>query len=119
MTTRKPTDAGSVPSSADAAPVPSSDPQAIQADIAATRAELGDTVADLASKADVKARAQQGVEAAKDRTVQAANQVSETVRRRPGPLAAIGAGVIAGLAAVGIRKRRAAKANSRRWWQRG
>jgi len=119
MTNNEKTGTGtpSLPGSPGAQPVPPSDPQEIQADIAATRAELGDTVADLAAKADVKARAQQGVETAKDRTVEAASQVGETVRR-PGPLAAIGVAALAALAAIGIRKRRAARADSQRWWHK-
>jgi len=120
MTNNEQTGTGtpSLPGNPGAQPVPPSDPQEIQADIAATRAELGDTVADLAAKADVKARAQQSVEAAKDRTVEAANQVGETVRRRPGPLAALGLAALAVLSAIGIRKRRAAKADSQRWWHK-
>jgi len=119
MTNNKKTGTGtSLPGSPGAQPVPPSDPQDIQADIAATRAELGDTVADLAAKADVKARAQHSVEAAKDRTVEAANQLGDTVRRRRGPLAAIGVAALAAVSAIGIRKRRAAKADSQRWWHK-
>jgi len=120
MTNNEQTGTGtsSLAGSPGAQPVPPSAPHEIQADIAATRAELGDTVADLAAKADVKARAQQSVAAVKDRTVEAASQVGQTVRRRPGPLAALGLAALAALAAIGIRKRRAAKADSQRWWHK-
>jgi hypothetical protein len=118
MTTSKgaETDATSVRSRRDTVPDHTSDPQEIKADIAATRAELGNTVAELAAKADVKARAGKGVEAVKDRTMEAANQVRETVSRRRAPLVAIAIGALAALSALGIRKRGSVKANNRRRW---
>jgi ElaB/YqjD/DUF883 family membrane-anchored ribosome-binding protein len=107
------------------------DPDAIRADIGATRAELGDSVTALAEKADVKARAQEGVAAAKgrfqggaqaaaERAKGTARQVGDTVRRRPAPVAA-GIGTVA--AAVGalvvIRRRRSGRATARtRVWGR-
>jgi hypothetical protein len=110
------TGAASVPGTGDTVPDHTSDPQEIKADIAATRAELGDTVAELAAKADVEARAGKGVEAVKDRTMQTANHIRDTVRRRRAPLVAIATGALAALAALGIRKRQSATANKRRWW---
>jgi hypothetical protein len=108
--------AASVRSTGDTVPDHTSDPQEIKADIAATRAEPGDTVAELKAETDVKARAGKGVEAVKDRTVQTANQVRETVWRRRAPLVAIAIGALAALAALGIRKRQSARANNLRWW---
>jgi Protein of unknown function (DUF3618) len=110
------TGAASVPSTADTVPDHTSNPQEIKADVAATRAELADTLAELRAKADVKARAGKGVEAVKDRTMQTANQVRDTVWRRRAPLVAIAIGALAALAALGIRKRQSATANNRRWW---
>jgi ElaB/YqjD/DUF883 family membrane-anchored ribosome-binding protein len=124
-------------------PAGSGDPEAIRADIAQTRAELGDSVEALVDKADVKARAKRGVkkakaratqtvEAAKDRTKETAEvaieraketaeQVGQTVRRRPAPVAAALAGIAAAIGAVVfIKRRRAAKARTgvRRWMTR-
>ena len=130
-------DTGAIPGTAGghtAVSPPADDPDAIRADIAATRAELGDSVEALAAKADVKARAKQTVAAAKDRaadsaketaqaaverTKDAAEQVGETVRRRPAPLAGALAAVAAATGAVVfMRRRRAAKNKaSRRPWR--
>ena len=110
----------------------SGDPQLIRADIEQTRAELGDSVEALAAKADVKARARRGVEAAKvrasetaeaaaERVKDTAGQVGETVRRRPAPVAAALAAVGAVIGSVVfLRRRRAAKARAglRRWRSR-
>jgi Protein of unknown function (DUF3618) len=107
-------------------PRPGHDPQEIRADIEATRDELGDSVAALAAKADVKARAQETATAAKERTKDAVEQVAATARRRRGPLAVVIAGVAAAGSAIGIAKRRTAKAKQakarnqawRRWLRR-
>src|SRR5688572_14990463 len=101
----------------------------IRADIVRTRAELGDSVEALAAKADVKTRARERVTAVKDRAAQgaqtakaqaavAARQVGTTVRRRPKPVAAGLAGIVAAVAAVVVlRRRRAANARvTRRRW---
>jgi len=120
----------------------SGDPDRIRADIEQTRAELGDSVDALAAKADVKARAKDTAEAAKDRAKAAAEaakdrakaaaeaageraketteQVRETVRRRPAPVAAALAGVAAVIGAVVFVRRRAAKARFgvHRWRRR-
>jgi hypothetical protein len=90
------------------------DTEAIRADIAATRAELGDTVEALAAKTDVKARAKESVAAVEERAADAARtavvQVKETVRRRPAPVAAVLAGLAALVGAVMVvRRRRAAR----------
>jgi hypothetical protein len=120
-----------------ATPPPVDDPDVIRAAIAQTRAELGDSVQELADRADVKTHAREKVAEVKDRAAQvtdratdtaqlAAQRATDTVRqaagrvpRRPTPYA----GVVAGLAAVSatvmlVRRRRAAKAGARRWWSR-
>ena len=73
-------------------PTPKPSIDELRAEIKQTRAELGETVQALAAKADVKARALDQVEHAKQRVLGAAGQV------RTSPLPA--ALVFAGLAAV-------------------
>jgi serine/threonine protein kinase HipA of HipAB toxin-antitoxin module len=110
------------------------DPQQLRAEIEQKRAELGDTVQQLAAKADVKARAKQAVGDAagkarqklagvKDQTAQAVGTVKEKAGtaqqqladsdlpapiRKPLPLAAIAAATAAVIVAfvVLIRRRR-------------
>ncbi|MGI5176599.1 DUF3618 domain-containing protein [Dactylosporangium sp. CA-152071] len=92
------------------------DPRLLREQIARTRAELGSTVEALAAKADVKARAKdaaaQAAERAKGAAADAARNLAGTVSdkavavRRPLPLAAIGAAVLAVvLVAVAVRRR--------------
>ncbi|GAA3397080.1 DUF3618 domain-containing protein [Cryptosporangium minutisporangium] len=61
---------------------PSKDPDALRAEIAEIRAELGDTVEALAAKADVKAQAQAKVDQTKEqfreKAVQAKEQIGHT-----------------------------------------
>ncbi|MEV6846270.1 DUF3618 domain-containing protein [Actinoplanes sp. NPDC051411] len=105
------------------------DPQALRSEIAATRADLGDTVEALAAKADVKTRAKgaigdaagqarQKLASASDRAAQAAGALTETAVsakdqlppqvRRPLPWALIGAvAAVAGLVVVLVRRKRA------------
>ncbi|MCY1143771.1 DUF3618 domain-containing protein [Actinoplanes sp. Pm04-4] len=111
------------------------DPQQLRAEIEQTRADLGDTVEQLAAKADVKARAKQAVGDAtdtareklaglKDQAAQTAGVVSEKAAtakqqlansdlpepiRRPLPLAAIVAAAAAVIVTVVVvvRRRRA------------
>jgi len=54
-------------------------PQEIEADIEATREELGDTVAELADKADVKKQAKRKVAEAKAKVTAKKDQAKETV----------------------------------------
>jgi len=56
-------------------PGPDADIGEIQADIDATRSELGDTVAELSAKLDVKAQARAKVEHAKDSVVDKAQDL--------------------------------------------
>jgi ElaB/YqjD/DUF883 family membrane-anchored ribosome-binding protein len=88
----------------------SSDPELIREEIEATREELGDTVAALSEKADVKAHAKQKIEETKasvtdrkeellgkakeaspDAAMSAATQASQKARQNPVPVAAAGA----------------------------
>jgi len=78
-------------------------PEEIEAEIERTRAEVGDTVAALAAKTDVKAQAKQRVENIKtnlrartpDSAQDGAGQVSARVRENPAPFA-IGGAVLLG-----------------------
>jgi hypothetical protein len=88
---------------------PSGDPEALRRDIAEKRRELGDTVAELAAKADVKAQVHERVEERKQAVRDSAHQARETVAAQaskpdPRALAAV-AGAIAFLLLV-LRKRR-------------
>ena len=75
------------------------DPEQLRREIEAIRRELGETVAQLAQKADVKAQAREKVEEVKatasrrtpDSARGGAQQVATGVRRHPLPLAAAGA----------------------------
>jgi len=84
----------------------SGDPEQIREQIEATREDLGDTVAALSQKADVKAQAKQKIDATKasvsekkeqllgkapDGAVSAASQASQKARENPVPLAVAGA----------------------------
>ncbi|MBU8855815.1 MULTISPECIES: DUF3618 domain-containing protein [unclassified Micromonospora] len=86
------------------------DPQQLRAEIAQTRAALGDTVEALAARTDVKARAKAGVE---DAAAQAREKVTTAAGRIEGaagavPLAVVGAAaVLAVLVALLVRRRRA------------
>lgn len=109
-------------------------PEHLRDEIEQTRAELGDTVEALAAKTDVKARAQQALDEAADRTRQQLSTVKTTavgavdaakVRvteasqdprvRRAVPPAAIAAAVAAVLGTVIVvaRRRRAAARRAR------
>lgn len=71
----------------------------LRAEIKQTRADLGETVQALAAKADVKARAREQVEQARQRVLDAAGQAQERVRSNGIPIALVLAGVAA---AVGV-----------------
>ena|SRR5437588_8362802 len=111
---------GQDPSTGSTAVTDSQDPEQLQREIEQTRGELGDTVAALAQKADVKAQAKQKVEETKasvsekkeqllgkaketspDAGVSAASQASQKARQNPVPVALAGmfaAGFLAGRA---------------------
>ena len=108
------------------------DPQQLRAEIEKTRAELGETVQELAAKADVKARAKQAAGDTADRLRQKLSTVKEQAgqatgavaqrastakqqlaesdlpapMRRPLPLAAIGAAAVAALVVLVVLARR-------------
>ena len=82
------------------------DPAQIQAEIEATRAQLGRTVDELSARLDVPARAKEKVARAKDTAV-------ETYRESPPVVISAGlalAGLVLGL--VILRKRRATRRTS-------
>jgi hypothetical protein len=74
------------------APQPKPTVEQLRAGIQQTRAELGETVQALAAKADVKARAREQVEVARERAL-------ETVRINQAPIAIVAVGA---MAVVGI-----------------
>lgn len=76
-------------------PTPDAGVEELQADIAATREQLGETVAALGDKLDVKARAEQKLA-----------DVEQRVRARPVVPAAIGALAVAALVLWVVRRRR-------------
>jgi ElaB/YqjD/DUF883 family membrane-anchored ribosome-binding protein len=91
-------------------------PEEIQADIEATREELGETVSALAEKADVKGQAQRKVEETKrqaqanisgvsDTAKELAVRAPERARENPVPLA-IAASAVGLAAIVWLRRRR-------------
>jgi hypothetical protein len=85
-------------------------PEEIQREIEQTRERLGQTVEELAAKADVKARAQAKVADAKARARARAAEVSGRVRRsvvvrRDWPFAVVAAGILAMSAALAWRQR--------------
>jgi nucleotide-binding universal stress UspA family protein len=92
---------------------PDSTPQSapdVQREIEQTRERLGQTVEELAAKADVKARAQAKVAEVKTRARVKVAEASEQVRRneavrRDWPLALIAAGILVMGAAL-VRRRR-------------
>ena len=84
-------------------------PEEIEAEIERTRRELGDTVAAVAEKADVKAQARAKVEetkqAASDRAVQSRDRVVAGVLENPVPAAAGAAALLVILVALRRRSR--------------
>jgi Protein of unknown function (DUF3618) len=78
---------------------PERSPEQIQAEIEATRAEMGETVAAVAEKADVKKQAKQKVEEIKEQASTKAEQAPSIARENPIPIALVGtfiAGVVFG-----------------------
>ena len=72
--------------------------------------DTGDGVDAGSAQADVKHRAREAAVAVTDRAKETAGNLGHTVRRRPAPVAAVLAGLAATVGAVGMRRRRAAKA---------
>jgi len=73
----------------------SKSPQQLEAEIEATRAELGDTVAELADKADVKKRAKRKVTEVKAKATAKQGELREKAAENPARAAAVGAAVAA------------------------
>ncbi|MGI5150146.1 DUF3618 domain-containing protein [Plantactinospora sp. CA-294935] len=122
---------------------PTDDPDLIRADIAQTRAELGDTVEHLAARADVKTRAKEKVAEVRGQAGQVKDRATDTAqvavvrakdaaqvtavrareatrrsvgkaRQRPAPYVGVLAGLATALAAVLlVRRRRASKPGAR------
>jgi Protein of unknown function (DUF3618) len=81
------------------------DPKALRAQIERTRAELGETVAALAAKADLRARAAQRVGAITGRARRRAAAAGDAVPARSAwPLAAVAALGVAAVALVAWRR---------------
>jgi hypothetical protein len=79
---------------------------ALRAEIAHTRADLGQTVEALAAKADVKARARESLHDLSDRGREWVNRFGDAVRRRPVSIAAAVAAAALLLALVRWRRSR-------------
>jgi cobalamin biosynthesis protein CobT len=82
------------------------DPDQLRGEIAEAREELGETVEALAAKADVKGRAKDKVYEQKARARAKVNEVTEQVKKKPAPVAAVVGGVGALLLLVLLRRRR-------------
>ncbi|WP_344968595.1 DUF3618 domain-containing protein [Salinactinospora qingdaonensis] len=82
---------------------PLNEAELLRAEISHTRAELGDTVEALAAKADVRTRAR---EEAKRAVGVARSRVSRPLTRRQLTVAAVSAGLLAGLIAAAVTKKR-------------
>jgi Tfp pilus assembly protein FimV len=117
-------------------PVSTGNPDLIREDIERTRGNLGQTMEDLAAKADVKARAREAADRAKaqarervmgkaqsmqHQSEELAHKATEGMQRagrRPAPMAAAATAAGAAAAAAGtiifLRRRRAARARARR-----
>lgn len=88
---------------------PATEPEVLRAEIAQTRADLGETVSALAAKVDVKARAQQMRGELTGRVRDTAGEVRERIARTGGPLGAwpvIGAAAALTLLLIGLATRR-------------
>lgn len=73
------------------------DPEEIREDIEQTREELGDTVAAMAEKTDVKQQAQEKAEELKGQAVEGVQQAQQLAKENPLPLVgAFVAGVVFG-----------------------
>jgi MYXO-CTERM domain-containing protein len=79
-------------------------PEQIEAEIERTRDELGETVAALAEKTDVKKHAREKVDEAKARADQTAAAAAEAAQRNPAPV--IAAAVAVALVGIVLVRRR-------------
>ena len=81
---------------------PPTEPEALRREIEQTRAELGETVEALAAKADVKARAQEAVDDARQRARGVVDNVAYQVGKQREKVAALSPPVRAAIAAVAV-----------------
>jgi Protein of unknown function (DUF3618) len=81
-------------------------PEQLRRDIEQTRRELGDTVERLSHKADVKAQMEEKKQEVKVQLGQRKEHVQQQVRERPAPVGAAAVGIVAGLVALWLIKRR-------------
>jgi len=78
----------------------------IQQEIEQTRERLGQTVEELAAKADLKARAREKADEVKARAAEVSGRVKQSQAvRRDWPLALVAAGILATGAALAWRRR--------------
>jgi cobalamin biosynthesis protein CobT len=82
------------------------DPEQLRGEIAEAREELGETVEALAAKADVKGRAKDTVYEQKARARAKLDEVTEQVKEKPAPVAAVAGGVVTLLLLVLVLLRR-------------
>ncbi|MDA4109713.1 DUF3618 domain-containing protein [Mycolicibacterium holsaticum] len=87
-------------------PGPSADIAEIEADIEQTRDELGQTVAALSSKLDVKERSRQKAAETKERVAEKADTLRHTATDNPSRTVPIAIVVLAVLAGIVIWRRR-------------
>jgi hypothetical protein len=82
------------------------DPDQLRGEIAEAREELGETVAALAAKADVRGRAKDKAHEQKARARANVDEVTQQVQEKPALVAAGAAGVVTLLLLVLLRRRR-------------
>lgn len=83
------------------------DPAALRAQVERTRERLGDTVEELAARADVKARAREKAAGARERASHAGGAARQRLTQAgPVPLIAAGAAVTAGVAGAAVYRHR-------------
>ena len=81
---------------------PPIEPEALRREIEQTRAELGETVEALAAKADVKARAQDAVDDARDRARGVVDNVAYQVGKQREKVATLSPPVRVAIAALAV-----------------
>jgi gas vesicle protein len=82
------------------------EPEQIREEIEDTREELGDTVAALAEKSDIRAQARRKLEEASGTAKRKLSDLPETIQRNAGPAAAAGGAVVLVMVVRRVRRRR-------------
>jgi hypothetical protein len=82
------------------------DPDQLRGEIADAREELGETVEALAAKADVKGRAKDTVYEQKARARAKLDELTEQVKEKPAPVAAVAGGLVTLLLLLVLLRRR-------------